>query len=150
MNFIKITDKNYLDYKDKICNFFNSNIEDYKFFHPHGFSIEDFYKEIENKNKDTYIFMEDNKQLIGYGLLRGLDRGFEIPSLGILISKEWRGKGYSVLLMNHLHEISKQLNMNKVRLTVYKENKIAISLYNKLGYKFSEKNNEELLGIKEI
>lgn len=37
----------------------------------------------------------------------------------------------------------------RVRLTVYKENQKAISLYNKLGYQFFEhESGKELVGIK--
>jgi len=149
MDYIEL-DKNNIDrYKNQINYFFEKNKEDYNFFHPHPLNWESLKSIINKKNKDVYVIVFDER-LIGYGILRGWDDGYEIPSLGILISKHFRGKGYSIPFMNYLHKISKERESNQIRLTVYKENKTAVSLYNKLGYVFSNKNENELIGIKDL
>jgi len=149
-NFIRITERNYKTYKSDIQNFFIENSEDQKFFHPHGFTVEEFYEEIKDKEKDMYFFLSDDGKFVGYGILRGWDEGYKIPSLGIIIDKDGRGKGYALSLMRWLHGKAAKEGADKVRLTVYKENKAAISLYNKLGYVFSDKNEKELIGIKNL
>jgi len=150
INFIRITDINIGLFQEKIEEFFFKNKDSYNFFHPHGFSLNDFKREINGKARDMYIFMEEDSEFCGYGILRGWDEGYDMPSLGILISSDKRGKGYASLMMKYLHNVSKDRGAEKIRLTVYKENKRAISLYNKLGYVFSEKNDDELIGIKEL
>jgi len=150
MNFVRINLQNFKDYQSDIQNFFERNKEDYNFFHPHGFSSDEFYEEIKDKKKDLYIFLAVDEKFVGYGILRGWDDGYEIPSLGIMIDKNGRGKGYSTSFMRYLHGEAIKKGSKKVRLAVFKENKVAISLYNKLGYEFSEKNEKELIGIKNL
>jgi len=151
VEFIEIYEDNIDLYMSKIDYFFKENQEDHQFFIPHDLSWGALKNIILTKSKDVYLFMcNEKEEIIGYGMLRGWDEGYEIPSLGILISKHFRGKGYSTPFMNYLHRISKERGAKKIRLTVFKENKIAVSLYNKLGYEFSEKNDLELIGIKNL
>ena len=150
MDFIRINLSNIEEYKYHLSSFFKNNEKYYNFFHPHEFSYKGFFQEISSKEKDYYVFIIENNVLIGYGMLRGWDEGFDIPSLGIMIDKNSQGKGLSIKMMDHLHKVSKERGSDKVRLTVYKENKPAISLYNRLGYSFSGKNENELIGIKKI
>jgi len=149
MDYIELSKENIGKYKKEITSFFEKNQEDFIFFHPHPLTWEGIKEAVDKKTKDIYILVFDEK-LIGYGILRGWDEGYLVPSLGIMISKYARGKGYSVPFMKQLHKISKERGAEKIRLTVYKENKTAISLYNKLGYTFSEKNDDELIGIKDL
>lgn len=151
MNFKELSLENIKDNTIFINDFFNRNRQSYVFFHPHDFSYKGLQNEISLHTKDYYVFIVDNIfEIIGYGMLRGWSEGYEIPSLGILIDINHRGKGFSTLLMNHLHKIAKERNASKIRLTVYKENKNAISLYKKMGYVLSNKNKKELEGIKEL
>ena len=105
---------------------------------------------IENINSDDkYYILKIAEIIVGYGMLRGYDEGYIIPSLGIMIDKDYRGLGYSKLLMLLLeNEASK--TSDKIRLTVFKENKKAISLYKKLDYIFEDYNEKSLIGLKKI
>jgi len=150
VKFIKI-DSGFIEQNKKsIDNFFERNKDDYQFFHPHAFSSDGLLSEISNKPLDYFVFLIESGDILGYGMLRGKSEGYEVPSLGIIIDINFRGIGISGLLMNHLHEIAKDYGSSKIRLSVYKENKKAISLYSKLGYNFAEKNKDELIGIKEF
>jgi ribosomal protein S18 acetylase RimI-like enzyme len=42
-------------------------------------------------------------RIVGYGMLRGWDEGYSVPSLGILVRAEACGQGIGKLLMEHLH-----------------------------------------------
>ena len=143
--------ENNIDFLQKeIECFFKENIEDGNFFHPHDLTWESLKNIILTKSKDSYVIMIVDAHIAGYGLLRGWDEGYEIPSLGIMISKDYRGKGLASAMMEELHRIARQKNSKKVRLTVLKENLTAISLYKKLGYKLEDLNKQNLIGFKNL
>lgn len=52
----------------------------------------------------------------------------------VYIDPKYRGKGYSKLLMNHVEDKGRELGFTKIRLDTGGFNKIAQSLYKKLGY----------------
>jgi ribosomal protein S18 acetylase RimI-like enzyme len=149
MEFQQMDINNVSLYKKEITKFFDDNIDDYYYFYPHKLTYTDFVKELKTHPLDVYIFLIDTK-IYSYGILRGWQEGYDIPSLGIMTDINERGKGYSNLMMKYLHEIAKIKGSQKVRLTVLKENTKAISLYNKLGYVFTEKDDKNLLGIKNL
>lgn len=118
-----------------------------KYFHPHPFT-DDFADVICNyKGKDLYLILKDENKFIGYGMLRGWDEGYKIPSLGMAIHPNYKGKGFGNILMEKLHELCKEKGVEKIRLTVYKDNVAAKNLYEKFNYKFEEKNDKELVGF---
>lgn len=129
-----------------LVNFFNeiNNSEDIKLFHPHKF--DNFYASYLCKGniKDLHYLVIYKSKVIGYGLLRGWDEGFDIPFLGIYISKDYRGKGIGKMLMLFLHTAAKMRDVKEIRLKVYKDNLPAKALYESLGYKFIDNVNEYL------
>lgn len=145
---LKLTPDVICEYKSSIEHFFQRNIIDKNFFHPHELSYNGIFKEVTDNPKNYYVFFMDIDNVLGYGLLRGWQERYEIPSLGIMIDITQRRKGISENLMWHLESAAQIKGAKKIRLTVYKENNKAISLYNKLGYTFSDKNENELIGIK--
>lgn len=88
------------------------------------------------EGQDLYLAAVQNREVIGYGMLRGWDAGYEIPSLGIIIAPEARGTGLGALLMHYMHHLAKLQGAARVRLKVYPENQQALSMYRKLGYVF--------------
>lgn len=149
MKLVEIYYKNIHEFKNALEKFFDQNIDSSIFFHPHSFSYSGISEELKTHSLDYYVLMLDNEKIAGYGMLRGWSEGYLIPSLGIIISNEFRKKGLSAILMNHLHDIAKKRNSKKIRLTVEINNYPAISLYSNLGYILSPLNNN-LLGIKEL
>lgn len=145
MEYIELFEDNIDFYREEIMYFFLNNVHDYNFFHPHQLTWGALKTILFTKSKDCYLLMVDKGLILGYGLLRGWDEGFKIPSLGILIDKNNRGKGLSKILVNKLHEIAKERGSDKIRLSVYVDNLKAISLYKKLGYKFSEFRDTSIL-----
>jgi len=102
---------------------------------------------------------EVSKNLINNGILKTYG-SLNFPNIEILtyygssekrelINKD-RGMGISKVLMDHLESMAQINGAKKIRLTVYKENKPAIYLYNKWRYIFSDKNEKELIGIKNL
>lgn len=150
MRIIELYEDNIDLFKEPISNFFENNQESYDFFHPHELSWGPLKNIILAKSRDFYGFFINNNEIIGYGILRGWDEGFEIPSLGILINKKHQGEGYGLKVMERLHQIAKDKGAPKIRLTVLKENHSAISLYKKIGYELSEKDKNNLIGFKNL
>jgi ribosomal-protein-alanine N-acetyltransferase len=147
-----------IEHCNLLIKLFNEIIElkEDKKFHPHEFTYEFAYDLCTDYvGKDLYYIMLDSDidkddQIIAYGLLRGWDNGYKIPCLGIYVSKNYRGKGFSKLLMNFLHLAAKNNGAEKIRLKVYKDNVTAVRLYKSFGYEFSYYDNKQYLGIKTL
>ncbi|MBC7330170.1 GNAT family N-acetyltransferase [bacterium] len=58
-----------------------------------------------------------------------------MPTLGICVRDEYQGNGIGKALLGRLIEEARRQNKRGLRLTVMKENKIAISLYLGAGFK---------------
>jgi ribosomal protein S18 acetylase RimI-like enzyme len=135
---------------NKLIEFWERNKKDAHLFNPHPFT-EVYLKHIINTCvKDVYKLFLLYDIVIGYGLLRGWDEGYSIPSLGIEVDKDYRGRGLSITFMNILHDIAKEAGADKVRLTVMKNNIIARKLYEKLGYKFHPYKEDRDEGILDL
>jgi RimJ/RimL family protein N-acetyltransferase len=89
---------------------------------------------------DTYKFaiecIEDSK-FIGGCSINGVDWKNSVATVGIFIgSREHRGKGCGSDAIRVLMDfIFRQMNINKIRLTVYSFNKSALRCYEKCGFK---------------
>jgi len=123
---------------------------DAAFFHPHPMTAEEAHRICTHQGRDLYYAACAAGRLVGYGLLRGWDEGYEIPSLGIAIAPEARGRGLARPFMLFLHAAARLRGAGKVRLTVYTANQRAVELYRRLGYVFAPKNEQELIGILEL
>ena len=123
---------------------------DDRFFCPHPFSSVEAEKLSKYKGEDTYYILRYNNNIAGYGMLRGWDEGYQIPSLGLYIHPRYRAQGLGQLMINFLHIAARQKGSHQIRLTVFKRNTIAISLYRKIGYTFVNEVNDALIGIYDL
>lgn len=121
--------------------------EDNKYFHPHSFTPEYAQKIADYNGRDLYYVVEFQNKIIGYGMLRGWDEGYEIPSLGITIHPEYRGYGLGRHLMYYLHNQAIENQVKQIRLKVHSDNYKALELYRSLGYKFGGIEANQLVGI---
>lgn len=74
------------------------------------------------------------KKIIGLGMLRGWDEGFSIQSLGLLIDKDFQGRGLGKSMLEYLLDEAKRLGNTRIRLTVYATNETAVNLYKSAGF----------------
>jgi ribosomal-protein-alanine N-acetyltransferase len=123
---------------------------DYAYFHPHPMTDAEAARICSHGGRDLYYAACASGRMLAYGILRGWDEGYDIPSLGIAVHPEARGRGLARPLMAFLHAAAKQRGAAKVRLTVYADNQRAVELYRRLGYDFSPKNDRELIGILDL
>jgi ribosomal-protein-alanine N-acetyltransferase len=122
------------------------------FFSPHPADAESIRRIAAHDGKDLYYLLVEQGKVLGYGLLRGWDEGYQIPSLGLAIHQSARGHGLGKMLMDILHRLAFRRGANKVRLRVLANNERALNLYKNLGYAFEEDANQPsfLVGFKHI
>ena len=122
-----------------------------QYFHPHPFTDESAKTLAQYSGRDLYYLLVDGNTVLAYGILRGWDQGFEVPSLGIAVRPEARGGKLGELMMHLLHNAARRNGARQVRLKVYSGNTAARNLYSKLGYTFDSVEEEgQLVGILEL
>ena len=116
-------------------------------FHPHPLTAEQAHALAEGYSReDVYLVGVMDDRVIAYGMLRGWDEGYEVPSLGIVVRADVQGHGVGRAMMNALHAAAAAHGARTVRLKVYPDNQAAIALYRKLGYRFGDRDGEQLVG----
>jgi RimJ/RimL family protein N-acetyltransferase len=87
-----------------------------------------------NKNLFLFIFNWQN-QHVGNIQLSSINFQHRNAMLGIILGREFKGKGYASnackLLLKHVFDV---LCLHRIHLSVIKENKTAIKLYENLGF----------------
>lgn len=109
-----------------------------KYFHPHPFTAEEATARANYKGKDIYAVATDGQRILAYGMLRGWDAGFDIPSIGLGVDPTAQGRGHGRLLMEWLHYAAKERGAKKIRLKVYAENARGMKMDRLAGYKFDD------------
>ncbi len=121
-----------------------------KYFHPHPLTADEAPKRATYRGRDFYCVLVQDAVVVGYGMLRGWDAGYEVPSLGIVIDPAAQGRGYGRRLMEFLHATARERGANRIRLKVYPDNLKAVALYRSLGYEFQGEENGQLMGIRPL
>lgn len=104
---------------------------------------EEFFNKISNRTYYTVTGSLKNSEVICFAVLNidinPRERNVEILSFGVL--KEFQGRHYGTKLMQKLVEEFGSMRVQNVNLVVQKTNKIAISLYEKFGFKLFEEDS---------
>lgn len=120
-------------------------------FSPHPFDSSNAERICKYQGKDKYCaILLNGEAVIGYGLLRGWDEGYEVPALGLCVLKEYHGKGLGKLLINFLETVSRMEGALNVMLKVKKNNEIAKKLYLSQGFDLKEYNDDFFIGHKKL
>lgn len=124
---------------------------DASFFRPHGSSAAELDALCADYVRDLYYATMLGDDILAYGLLRGWDEGYKVPSLGIAVAPGYRGVGLGGAMMAFLHSAAQMRGAEFVRLRVHRDNALAIALYRTRGYRFDNAYEGELMvGIKEL
>jgi len=118
-----------------------------KHFHPHPLTAAEAQKRAATRGRDFYCVLMQGEVVIGYGMLRGWDEGYEVPSLGIVVDPAVQGHGHGRRLMEYLHATAHAREAKRIRLKVYPDNTRAIALYRSLGYEFQGPEQGQLVGL---
>lgn len=129
-----------------------SRTQNIGYFNPHPFTADVIEGIAKQPGKDLYYVLMAYDICYGYGMLRGWNEGFDVPSLGILVNPDARGRGLGRLLMEFLHAAAAFQGASSVRLRVTDTNNCALNLYLSMGYIFANHSdtNGLLVGIKEL
>ena len=96
------------------------------------------------QNKEIYI-AKLKDEIIGYVMFS--IRKIEIPIMkyrkelnieAVCVDENYRGNGIGTLLLAHIKEVGKARGCTNMHLTVNQENKCAIKLYEKFGFKVKD------------
>lgn len=117
-------------------------------FHPHRFDSEaaSHIVTLAEIGSDEYWLLVAD-EVLAYGMLRGWTEGYAVPSLGLAVAHQHRGRGLARMMMYHLHDRAIARGASHVRLKVDRNNHAAYRLYKSLGYVFQEHSTTELLGL---
>lgn len=121
-------------------------------FNPHPFTAVEADRICGHGGLDRYFALKVNDRLLAYGMLRGWDEGFLVPSLGIYVAPELRGSGAAQSMMHFMHLVARLSGAKQIRLKVYPSNQAAFALYTLLGYRFSQQVGQDvqLVGTLEL
>ena len=122
------------------------------YFHPHPLtrdSAGELCAQV-SQSKDRYFALFVDDLIAAYAMLRGWNEGYEIPSFGVCVHPELRDSGAGQAITLHAIEIAREHGARKMRLTVYRENERAVHVYEKFGFQFTPKNDQELLGVLDL
>jgi len=124
---------------------------DERWFHPHPLTEEEAENLCNYHGHNVYRVLTEDGLVLAYGMLRGFDEEYEVPSLGLAVHPQVRREGLGRMLMQELHKYARLRGARRVRLKVYPDNIAAIKLYESFGYEFEpEPEGEELVGIARI
>jgi [ribosomal protein S18]-alanine N-acetyltransferase len=137
------------EWANALADFFRALIEagDEKFFHPHPLNSAEARKLAHYHGNDLYYLLTEGNRVCAYGILRGWDEGYEIPSLGIVVHPRDRGSGLGTTLMHFMHVAARRRGAKKIRLKAYPENSAALKFYQSLGYRFDSDEDGQLVGV---
>lgn len=120
--------------------------EDKAFFHPHPLDPATIFALCGDPQQDYYCGLFEGPKLVGYGMLRGWNEGFAVPSLGVAVGQTHRHLGCAQQLVNHLHDVARERGAKSLRLTVYRTNPRAVNFFKNFGYVLSPWEKDRLLG----
>ena len=123
---------------------------DETFFRPHPFTAKEALRVANHSGRDVYGLLEDGRSPVAYGMLRGWDEGYSMPSLGIAVRTSAQGRGYGRRMLEHLHDEARRRGAQKIRLRVHPDNVPARRLYESFGYQYGGEDRGELVMIVEL
>jgi len=87
-----------------------------------------------NEQRDVHILGRSRGNIVAFGMLRGWEEGYEVPSLGIAVGRMYEGRGYGMVVMSALEGIARERNVKRIRLRVDPDNQRAVRLYERCGF----------------
>ena len=112
-----------------------------------------YYEDFGNSPADNCLVAEEDGKVVGAVWTRIMnDYGHvddETPSFAISIYKEYRGKGFGTEMMRRMLGLLKDQGYKKASLAVQKAN-YAVRMYEKVGFKIIDENDEEYIMVCEL
>lgn len=119
-------------------------------FYPHPLTEAEASRLCRHAGLDQYFVARAGSRIIGYGMLRGWDEGYDIPSLGLAVHSEYRSQGVADALLRGLVRQAKNRGARRLRLTVEASRKRFIVFFERHGFVFSALKPGRLVGMLEL
>jgi RimJ/RimL family protein N-acetyltransferase len=119
-------------------------------FHPHPLTHAEAVRLIAYSGRDVYAVLVDDDRFVAYGLLRGWDAGYDIPSLGVAVRAASRGRGYGRAMVAWLADEARRRGASRIRLRVHPDNHVARRLYESAGYDYAGEERGELVMVVDL
>jgi ribosomal protein S18 acetylase RimI-like enzyme len=123
---------------------------DSAYFQPHAMTEEQAARITQLHGRDVYLMGFVSGRAVAYGMLRGWDEGYSVPSLGVGVRRDTLRNGYGRSLMLALHDAARQRGATQVRLRVHPDNTAARALYRSLGYRDAGSERGETLMLVDL
>jgi ribosomal-protein-alanine N-acetyltransferase len=123
---------------------------DRQFFHPHGLERGDAEALCVYAGEDEYRVFAEHGRVLVYGILRGWEEGYDVPSIGVAVRREVRGRGLASQMMESMHDVAFERGAAKVRARVHSENKASRRMCETLGYEFGGEERGQALGFLDL
>lgn len=135
------------DYDD-LCDFFQRNDipKTTRDFNPFPLTDDTAKDLISPDRNDRFYLMRLDGRVVGMCMLRGWDEGYEVPSFGVLIDREWRGRGIGRFLTRFSVAEAERLDCPAIRLSVYADNEPARTIYESEGFEEVERSQVTVQG----
>ena len=120
-------------------------------FAPHPFTETEAERVCSRPGRDLYVGVsEDEGALVGYGMARGWEEGYDVPSLGLCILESHQGLGFGRALMDYLVAACRERGAGRVRLKVKGDNAGARALYENAGFALEPFDDDFLVGYRAL
>lgn len=123
---------------------------DTRHFHPHPMTQAEAQRICVSRGLDYFCIALRGDDVVAYGMLRGWDAGFAVPSLGIALDSSVRGTGLAQALLTHLHDVARARGSQQVRLKVHPDNEPALRLYRAAGYRVVGEEDGQLVALRDV
>ncbi|HEY0661562.1 MAG TPA: GNAT family N-acetyltransferase [Lysobacter sp.] len=122
------------------------------FFHPHAGDEATLRALAATTGQDLHYLFVRGDDVLAYGLLRGWNEGYVVPSLGIAVHPSARAGGLGRLMMEYLEAMARHRGAPAVRLRVHKDNAQARAMYERRGYAMAPDDGDARLyvGVKPL
>jgi ribosomal protein S18 acetylase RimI-like enzyme len=107
---------------------------DTTWFRPHDLGPSGARRIAAHEGRDVYLVGFLRELPVAYGMLRGWDEGYLVPSLGVAVRDGYRDGGLGRRMMQALHKVVRERGVDRVRLRVAPDNARARHLYASMGY----------------
>jgi ribosomal protein S18 acetylase RimI-like enzyme len=123
---------------------------DAEFFRPHPFTPAAAKEVANHAGQNTYALLTEDGRAVAYGILRGREEGYAVPSVGVAVRKSAQRRGLGRLIMGHLHAEAARHGATVVRLRVHPDNVRARGLYESMGYVYAGEDRSELVMLLDL
>ena len=103
-------------------------------FHPHPLDRASARRVAAESGEDLYFAYFIGELILGYGMLRGWDEGYEVPSLGVAVLPSFRSRGVGTALLSFAVKQAANRGAQEIMLKVEPGNLVARHWYASVGF----------------